>query len=268
VNSHGYLVSADETYTKREGLTIIDCRAKAEYLRGHISGAINFDVFKHSWRDTSINGLREFTRRMESEVRHIGIRADRPVVAYDDISGSFAARGAWNLLYLGHEEVMLLDGGLSSWTRSGFPTQKEPPEIVPSDFFARPREEFIAGRDLITAKSNDEKVRVIDTRSLKEYIGAKQRAQRTGKIPKAIHIDWQENLTSEGLFESLETLKKLYDSCGVSQDKEVITYCQGGYRAAHTFLALKMLGYQVRNYIGSWAEWGNTSELPVEGTQV
>jgi thiosulfate/3-mercaptopyruvate sulfurtransferase len=202
-------------------------------------------------------------------VRHLfevrGVNASRSVVVYDDQSGIRAARAFWFLECFAHPDVRLLDGGIGAWTRAGYPTTSaatvpdpvEWPESAASSRLATWREvrDRIGRADVV----------ILDTRTDEEYYGALVRAARGGAIPGAIHIEWTRNLASDGAFKPTAVLRSMYEQAGITPDREVVTYCQGGYRGAHAYLTLRVLGYpRVRNYLGSWKEWGDRTELPIE----
>jgi thiosulfate/3-mercaptopyruvate sulfurtransferase len=239
-------------------LLILDLRPPEAYTAGHVPGAHHLDLWGVSLVDTDPAPLKAFMWMIEHVLQLHGVDASTPVVVYDEQSGMRAARGFWFLEYFGHPSVRVLDGGFGAWQRAGLPVTREATPPPKSEWTGQPQEATIATwRDVKAAIAAPGTV-LLDTRSEGEYNGTVVRAKRGGAIPGAVHLEWTQNLTPEGEFKPASDLKVMYEAAGVTPDREVITYCQGGYRAAHSYLALRLLGYpRVRNYVGSWAEWGN-----------
>jgi thiosulfate/3-mercaptopyruvate sulfurtransferase len=172
-----------------------------------------------------------------------GASEAKEVVFYESNSGMRAARGLWFLEYFGHPNARMLDGGIDAWTAAGGTITTE--SVVPkaATFKTIEQPEVLATADDVLRSLNKKGIAILDTRSDGEYLGTHVRAARGGAVPGAIHIEWTENLDASGKFKSNTELKSMYDKAGITRDKEVISYCQGGYRAAHSYVALRLLGF-------------------------
>ncbi|MFZ8907721.1 MAG: sulfurtransferase [Nitrosopumilaceae archaeon] len=237
---------------------IIDTRSFKEYSEGHIPGAVNLDLFAFHWIDTSKEGIENFNKQTQMILSFAGVTEEKKVIFYDEISGMLAARGVWMLMYFSHPNVVMLDGGMKKWTSEKLEIETKQNSFQPTNYSGKIDSSLITGFENI--RDNFDKLKIIDARSVGEYDGTTVRAAQAGHIPNSINIDWALNVNENGTIKNESDLSELYD---VPKDSEIVTYCQGAYRAANSFIVLKKLGFEnVKVYLGSWGEWGNRLDLP------
>jgi thiosulfate/3-mercaptopyruvate sulfurtransferase len=247
----------------------------SNYFQGHIPNALLVD-----WRkDMNDPIMRDIIKKEDFErlMQKLGINNNTEVVLYGDFNNWFASFAFWVFKYYGHKYVRLMNGGRKKWIEEDRPLTKEIPQVTPAQYKVSEQNENIRTYFEYVYTSLPYYVKdklLIDVRSPKEFTGEilappeypNEGAQRGGHIPKAINIPWSVAVNEDGTFKSYEELKSIYESKGVTPDKEIITYCRIGERAAVTWFVLThLLGYKnVKLYDGSWTEWGNKIRVPIE----
>lgn len=248
------------------------------YDTGHIPGAVKIDW--HTELNDSI--IRDFIdeKKFEELCSSKCISNDTTVVFYGDKNNWWACYAFWVFKLFGHKECRIMDGGRKKWLAEGKPVTRDIPTYPRTSYKANPRndKEIRAFKDeileLYRSGRLGKDVKLVDVRSVQEYTGQlihmpdypQEGALRGGHIPTAINIPWAKNVNEDGTFKSVEELKKMYEELDITPDKEVIAYCRIGERSSLTWFVLKyLLKYdKVKNYDGSWTEWGNSVGLPIE----
>ena len=252
-----------------ENVRLIDVSSDSDvFASGHLPEAQFVD-----WRaeltnaDDPVRG-QILTRDALSELfSGLGVENDDTVVLYDDTNNLFAARAYWVLKYYQHDNVYIYNGGSKKWTADGQQLTTDLAPVSASQYVAgEPDSSIRTDWQYVVDHVGDSGTLFCDARGPKEYAGTDVRSERGGHVPGAINVEWTNAVNQDGTFRSASDLGELYRKAGFSPDKEIITYCQTGVRGAHTWFVLsELLGYpNVRNYDGSWEEYGNTADSPID----
>lgn len=196
----------------------------------------------------------------QEKMRSLGLNQDHNVVIMDEGNNLDAARLFYALEYYGFTNASLLDGGLAAWVEEGYPTADEPNQAEPGNFTAEAQPALFCDYETVVAASSDPNKIILDVRSEGEYTGEVKRADQSGHIPNAVHLEWSDVLEPQGIpyFKPANEIREIYASAGLTPDKEIIPHCQSNVRGSHTYFTLRLMGYDsVRPYEGSWAEYGN-----------
>ena len=244
------------------------------YERGHIQGAVNF-----KWHTDLVDPVKRdiaSKENFEKLLRQAGVNNDSTIVIYGDSNNWFAAWGAWVFDVYGVKNVKLLDGGRKKWEAEKRPLTPLATQVASGNIKVSDANNALRARliDVVAIANKKSDTALVDIRSPDEFTGkifapagVQETAIRAGHIPGAVNVPWGQAVAEDGTFKSPEELRKVYAAVGIDGKKPIITYCRIGERSSHTWFALsKILGYNVRNYDGSWTEYGNSVGNPVINT--
>lgn len=245
-------------------LLIVDVRAEDAYENGHIPGAINVHPSELVSGIKPAVGSLPDVKSLQAMFSRIGYLKDKTIVSYDGEGGGWAGRFIWTLHAIGHQNCAMLNGGIIAWELEGFALSDDLTHpIATTAKFSLDRTPIAEKEDVLEALASDEVV-IWDARSANEYHGRRVAALRGGHIPGAINIDWLETMDQGRGLRVRSDIAQWLKSKGISQEKSVITHCQTHHRSGLTYVIGKSLGFNIKAYHGSWAEWGNDPDLPIE----
>lgn len=248
-------------------LLLVDLGKRQVYEQAHVPGAIHLD-FKRLLRGTQpAPGLLPDAQALSALFSELGLRKDTCVVAYDDEGGGWAGRLLWTLEAIGHHCYAYLDGGIHAWLAEGLPTEVDSNEPRASEYQVTAIDDHanVQLEEMLT-RYQDPGVAIWDSRSQDEFSGVRAYAQKGGHIPGAIHYEWTEPMDRGRhlRLRNLDELRKEMSGLGLGPEKEIITHCQTHHRSSFSWLVGRILGLNIRAYAGSWSEWGNHPDTPVE----
>ena len=260
---------------KNENTKIIDVRSPGQYQAEHVPGALNYPYTQffitikgRSNPDVDIKGFMPPPHHISKELRKLGVKNSDTIIIYDHAMNVLSSRLLWTLAVYGHKDARMMDGSFALYKKEGRPVSTDVPVIAPSkyDFTGPIQSDLVMHLDTVLASVDDPSSQLIDVRSRAEFTGEWKKSARNGHVPNAIHFEWTNNVDQEGMFLPAAELLKRYASVGITGKADIVVMCQSGNRSSQSlFVLADLLGFDnVSNYDGSWSEYGNTTDAPIE----
>lgn len=264
------LIISPEAYDSlptKDELLLVAVMQESVFDVHHIPGSILVQPAELMSGEKPAVGKLPCTERLDSLFSRIGLKSDRHVLVYDDEGGGWAGRLIWTLDVVGHENYSYLDGGLSTWLKMGYPLSSSSEQQTPStNFSSTIHTELLISKEQVLVSIEDQDSIVWDARAPEEFNGSKVTALRNGHIPGAVNLNWLDLQDRENdlRLKPLPEIEQRMNELGINKDKKIITHCQTHHRSGLSYLVGKALGYDIKAYDGSWSEWGNDPQVPIE----
>ena len=276
LDSRGYssterLVSTKwvEDNLDNKSVKIIDIRKSEDYDAGHLPGALNYSKKELQVESGGVKGLIPPSADISTKLSSLGVKCSDTILIYDGNKNLWSTRFLWTLDVYGHDDARMMDGSFGLWEKENRTITTDVPSISAStyNFKGTANSELVTNIDTVLGSLDDSSSVVLDTRGAEEFAGRDVRANRGGHIPGSIHVEWVNNVDEDGRFLPAADLKKLYGTADVTDDLgDIYTLCQTAVRATHSWFVLAdLLGFDnVSVYDGSWTEWGNKEDTPID----
>ncbi|MBY6209963.1 sulfurtransferase [Microbulbifer agarilyticus] len=246
-------------------IRVIDLSSPQNYLAGHIPGALGLPFQALMAGTPPAPGKLPSIERLTQVMQAIGLTPDTHIVACDDEGGGWAGRLLWTLEVIGHTKYSYLNGGMTAWKNAGLPLTTEDATVTPSSITVSIADDApMIDAEQIQQRLGQNDLQIWDARSPLEYSGERMVAMRGGHIPGAINCEWTQLMDPQRDLRIREDAKEFLTALGIDGSKEIATHCQSHHRSAFTWLVGKSLGLPIKAYPGSWSEWGNLSDTPIE----
>jgi len=242
---------------------IVDLSSEAEYLNGHIPGAVFLPYAALLCNQAPVPGKLASTEQLQRVFSYLGMTANTHFIAYDSEGGGWAGRFIWTLDVIGHRHYSVIDGGTIAWRSENLPMETTQNAREETEVHLQIHREAIAEKDDVLKALNSNTL-IWDARSPEEYAGIRVNAAKGGHIPGARNCEWTDLMDHNNGYRLRKDARDYLRSMGIDGEQAIITHCQSHHRSAYTYLVGKILGFSIRGYHGSWAEWGNDPSTPVE----